>query len=490
MIQILLPILAIAAARASRNGSVWGRPIESSPVVRLLFWKFVIIVIALVVAAQCGTPVFRGILIGLVAFCLPTFLLGPVIVWLGRPRIAYYTMRGCLPLHYAGNQYAGAMLYATLSVTRMRDPTAACAWLDERLREKAVAGVLGQTILGHLAAAKGDRVTAQCLFESIDARLTRPRRSIVRVTARDWLVMDAARRGDWFAAVRYTKRGGSTSRWSRAVAGMAQTFTGLAPLPKWRLRLLWWVAPRRRRLRPLLERALAASVRERESDTGPPGDLPAALGRLAEMLAKVARPPGQVSSVEFLAAVRAVTLQLEGAEVKVQVEQRLAALDSTLSHNAGSVFSDFKSDVVELILPVVAAHPEWGAEGRDDAIIAEALRRLQGAAFETIEMRAKDLARRAAQKQSLDALSEWQSWALLCDEANRLLALQPDAKANLFEAVWRPLLNYAVFQHNHLTRHPFAQDIFRWLSAHAQAHGSGNVVVTLDKNIACYQPKD
>jgi hypothetical protein len=105
-------------------------------------------------------------------------------------------------------------------------------------------------------------------------------------------------------------------------------------------------------------------------------------------------------------------------------------------------------------------------------------------------MRAKDLARRAEKKHSLDILSEWQSWAILCDEANRFLTLQPGAKATLFEGVWRPLLSYATFQHNDKQHLALAQDIFRWLRAHSHAHASPQITVVLDKNIACYQPKD
>jgi hypothetical protein len=393
-----------------------------------------------------------------------------------------------MPLHYAGNQHVGAMLYATLSATRMREPAAACAWLDERLRAKPVKGVLGQTIFGHLAAAQGDRVTAQCLFESIDVRACPPRKSIVRVTARDWLVMDAARRGDWSAAVRYATRTGSTSRWSRAVGGMARTIDGVGMLPKWRLWLLWFVAPRRLRLRPLLQRALTASIREHQADIAPPLDLPAALARCAEVLAKIAQRSGEVSSSEFVAAVRWVTIRLESAAAKAEVGRRLAALDSALSGSTDTVMADFKSDLVQLILPVVAADPGLVSAGRDHPIIAEALRRLQEAIFESIEMRAKDLARRAEKKHSLEMLAEWQSWAILCDEANRLLTLQPSANATLFEVVWRPLLNYAVFQHNEKQRLAFAQDIFRWLRMHAG--GNRQVADVLDKNIACYQPQD
>jgi hypothetical protein len=424
----------------------------------------------------------------LVPFWLPTFCVGPLVVWLGMPRLAYWTLRCCTPILHASNQHAGAMLYATLSATRMRDPATACQRLYQRLLDKPVDGVIGQTILGHLAAMQGDRVTAQCVFESIDARPSRPQLSIVRVTARDWLVMDAARRGDWFATVRHASRGVDTSRWSRAVGGMARTFAGLPPLPNWQLRLLWWIAPRRLRLRPLLQRALMASVWKQESDLAPPHDLPAALTRLAEILTQSAQHPGEVSGAQFMAAVRWVGIRLDSADMRAQVEQRLAALDSTPGRSAAPVLSAFRSHLVELILPVVAATPQWVAADRTRPIIAEAVQRLQAKAFESIETRAKDLATRAAQKQSLDTLTEWQSWALLCDEAERLLALQPGAEATLFEVLWRPLVNYAVFQHNELKRHAFAQDIFRWLRAHAQ--GNDRVIETLDKNIACYQPKD
>lgn len=488
MIYGLLPaLLGLAMARSGRNNSTAREPM--SPGMRIVVFKFIVIFVTMCLwmTLDMSRLSRQASLAALVLFCLPRLLLSPLLIRLRMPRLTYWTMRCCLPVHYAGNQHAGAMLYATLSATRMRDPSTACARLYERFRAKPVNGVLGQTILGHLAGAQGDRVTAQCLFESIDARPRPSRQSIVRVTARDWLVMDAARRGDWFAADRYATRGGGTSRWSRAVGAMARTIDG-TPLPKWRLRLLWLVAPRRLRLRPLLERALAASARQHESDTPPPHDLPTALALLAAILTKTAQYPGKLSSAEFLAAVRGVTLRLESADMKAQIERRLAALDSTLSRSANSVVSDFKSDLVKLILPVVTAHPQLAADGRNDPVIAEALRHLQGAAFESIEMRANDLGRRAEKKHSLDILSEWQSWAVLCDEAQRLLTLQPGVKATLFEMVWRPLLNYAAFQHNEKQRLPFAQDILRWLRAHA--HSNRQAAEMLDKNLACYQPQD
>jgi hypothetical protein len=488
VIQFLPALVAIAAARAVRNG----QPQPTSPGTWILLWKFVVIVMTIFLAMAfdihnrlAGLAVQTALLL----YCLPTLLLGPLLVRLGMPRLTYWTMRCCTPMHYAGNQHVGAMLYATLTATRMRDPSTACAWLEKRFQAKPVTGVLGQTILGHLAAAQGDRVTAQCLFESIDARPIPSRRSIARVTAQDWLVMDAARRGDWFAAVRYATRSGSTSRWSRAVGAMAQIIEGVGARPSnWRLRLLWLVAPRRLWLRPLLQRALAGSIQEPDPDIPPPRDLPAALTLFAEVLAKAAQRPGAVSSSEFVAAVRWVTNRLENTDMKVQVGQRLAALDATLTANTDSVLSAFKTDVVKLILPVVGADPKLVVAGRDQPLIAEAVRDLQGRAFESIEMRTRDLAGRAEKKHSLEILSEWQSWALLCDEANRLLALQPVVKATLFEAMYRPLVSYAVFQHNEKQRPAFAQDIFRWLRA--QAGGNRQAVELLDRNIACYQPRD
>jgi hypothetical protein len=480
--------MGIAAARRGLNGS--GQREPTSPGTWIMFFKFVVIATTVCVEAalEVSGLVHLVTLAALVLFCLPTLLLSRLLVRSRMPRLTYWTMRCCMPLHYAGNQHVGAMLYATLTATRMRDPSTACVWLYERFRAKPVGGVLGQTLLGHLAAAQGDRVTAQCLFESIDARPRPSRNSIVRVTTRDWLVMDAVRQGDWSAAVRFAARDGC-SRWSRAVGGMARTIDGVGILPRWRLRLLWLVAPRRLRLRPLLQRALMASVQEpKSSDTAPPRDLPAALALLAEVLAKTAQRSGEVSSSEFVAAVRWVVIRVEAADAKVQLGQRLAALDSTLSRSADSVVSEFKSDLVKLILPVVAANPELVAAGRSHPIIAEAIQRLQATAFESIEMRAKDLARRAESKQSLDPLAEWQSWALLCVDASRLLAMQPGAKATLFALVWHPLHSYAAFQHNEKQRPTLAQDIFRWLRPHAGSNRQA--IELLDKNIACYEPQD
>jgi hypothetical protein len=81
--------------------------------------------------------------------------------------------------------------------------------------------------------------------------------------------------------------------------------------------------------------------------------------------------------------------------------------------------------------------------------------------FRDIEVQCRDY---KEQKETfLDAPFEWERWAVLRDNADRVLALDPASESALFLTMYAPVCNFAVFQHNELGRHTLAHAMFMWL---------------------------
>ena len=115
----------------------------------------------------------------------------------------------------------------------------------------------------------------------------------------------------------------------------------------------------------------------------------------------------------------------------------------------------------------------------------EAVARIRSRLFRDIDARCKDCNERQKQFLSLEPLAEWESWALMRDAADRLLALAPSSEHALFHTMYVPMCNYAVFQHNLCKRIAFAHQIFAWLRRHAESDQSACEL--LSKNMKASQ---
>ena len=78
------------------------------------------------------------------------------------------------------------------------------------------------------------------------------------------------------------------------------------------------------------------------------------------------------------------------------------------------------------------------------------------------------IADRQKGENSLASVAEWEAWAVVRDAANRLLELAPDSEIALFHAMYVPVCNFAVFQHNKCMRRALAHEIYSWLYRHSQ----------------------
>src|SRR5262249_57802436 len=113
-------------------------------------------------------------------------------------------------------------------------------WLAHRVNLAQAPRGAGVVAAGLLAALRGDRRQAGALLRIAD---TAPQKFIpvsVRTIARDWLVADAARTGDWREVVRLGRRGRGSLRWSSALAGFGERLIGDPQAGRdWLLWLSW-----------------------------------------------------------------------------------------------------------------------------------------------------------------------------------------------------------------------------------------------------------
>ena len=238
------------SARTASNGT------EISPALVALFLKVLAVIIGHAMAAQHPNPILVYVVdIVAIPVMLPTLFLQCVVVPLGLYRLAYWWTRCTVPFGFGNEFRAGAVYYGTLALARKSAAAAQIAWLQKRLPAASADTVVHDMVLALFSGMAGDHDTARTMLHSID--VTRGPRSI-RCVARDWLVADAASRGDWQAVVRRGRRGRDSFRWSYAVARMAERFDqrinrridrrnyrSAKSAPNWLLKALWWLAPRR-----------------------------------------------------------------------------------------------------------------------------------------------------------------------------------------------------------------------------------------------------
>ena len=404
---------------------------------------------------------------GFVLHFAPSWFLKQLVVPLGWPRLTYWVARIFGPIGLVKEAGAGAALYGSLALARRPPSPRLLGWLADRTNRTEVIRGTGVVTWGILAALRGDRHRARCLLLLAD---TLPRKIIsgsVRVVARDWLVADAAQNGNWREVIRLGRRGQQSLRWSYALALMGERIVGdpdgRHDLLLW---LAWLVAPRRRATLPVLRRALAVPRVPLAAEAPPAQELPDALADLAGGLAdRFAR-----KDQSLVRTTGAVEGALGSASARTRIEQRLPAIGAR--HDVDAVIEDFRRRLIDMIDPLIEETPTL-AGGEDRApLLEEAVGRIRSRLFRDIDAQCKDCNERQKQQLSLATLTEWETWAVMREAADRLLALAPSSEDALFHTMYVPMCNYAVFQHNICKRIVLANQIFTWLRQHAESDRS------------------
>ena len=445
------------------SGSIKVPPIALAFGVKLGIYVFAI---TLVQVTTTDAEVATGVL-HMVAFVLiwaPIPLLRWVVVPLRMPRTAYWTTRISSPLGLTKEIQASAVVYGALALARRSHPSEeAISWLERKLRNSEPIHGAGVVAAGLLAALRKDIDRARGLFATADRMHARLIPRSMRVIARDWLVVDAARVGNWQRVVRLGRHGMITLRWSYSMARIGERLTGNPKAwHKWQLWPCFLWAPRRRVTYPPFRRALRVPVRRSvQPDPAPSAtDFPLALGSLARALERANAHDGEL----LAQSIQAVDRNLDS--VQEMIEQRLDILGSR--RDADAVLAQFRQRLIDLVTPLIEDDPYLARGAQPGSIMEQAVWQVRRRLLGDIEARCKDYRDRTTGETSLDQIAEWETWAWLTNSANRLLELDSASESVLFQIVYAPVCNFAVYQHNGRKRIALAHDMFIWLLAYAQ----------------------
>jgi len=460
-VVLIIVIIVFLASRKSGGGSTF---------VNAVFWvsfcKIALLAILLGFAIAAG-PVALGLFapVAVLVF-LPSLVLKHVIVPLRWPRFAYWVARCLFPLAVVSEHSAGAAVYGALALARRSPLPQSIDWLQNKIDQSKAQRGAALVATGLLAGLRGDRRRTRSLLQVADALHHRAIPAGVRVIARDWLVADAARIGNWPEIIRLDRRGSRpATRWSYALARIGERLSddphGCA---NWQLWVYWAVAPRRRAMLPLLRRALQVPRVTKPGQVEPPAAaaLPDALGQLACVLDHAFAYDG----TSFAAAVSAVDAALDEPAAHALADRRLRALGTNA--DAAAVISGLRARLVDSFVPLIEESPCLARAENRSSILDQAVERVRLRLFRDVEAQCKDYDARRNRQGFTTVLAEWETWAVLRDAADRLLQLAPDSENALFRAMYVPVCNFAVYQHNTYRRLPLANEMYSWLHRHAR----------------------
>jgi hypothetical protein len=428
----------------------------------------------------------------------PTLIFERLLLPLGLPRLSYNFTAHRVQIGGSRWQYvAEGVLNAALVLLRHGGSQATLDWLHERMETVPALSEKALLASALLAALRGDQQLARFLLETaIDGERPKPSRRARRIAV-DWLQIDAARARDWSRVIRFGQRGWSSLRRSLTIACLTERLLARAEArPDWQLRLLWLLAPQRRRLAPLLRAALAtppvqppAVPQDVRRSTDVHGAVANFLGQLDALDWKHTANPDQLGPL--LQAVLQLDQQLAAPATASAIEQRLRALAAPAGIVADSVLHGLRRRLRLLLTPVVAAWPQAAAAAAAPSLrllVEEQSRQM----FAEIATHCSDFANRTRELRMIEVEAEVAAWTGLRTQAEQLLRLDPSAEETLCSSVLVPLSNFAAFQFNQrlersagqndaLCRGLLAETIFSWLAEHTgsqpeeQAHLRDNL---------------
>jgi hypothetical protein len=460
-VVVFIVIIALLAARRRGNSSP-----RVNRVFLVSFCKLLPLAVLFGLAVAAG-PLGLVWLVPAIVLLLPSLVLKHVVVPLGWPRFAYWAARCCWPMAVVSEYSAGAAVYGALALARRSPSPQSIDWLVDKIDQSQVQHGAAVVASGLLAALRGDRRQARSLLLLADALHRSAIPAGARAIARDWLLVDAARIGNWAEIIRLDRHGSRpATRWSYTLARIGERLSGdPRGCYDWQLWVYWAVAPHRRATWPLLRHALAVGRVTKPTETeasAAAATLPHALDHLARVLDHAFA----YDSMSFAAAVRAVDAALDDPATQGLADQRLRSLGS--NGDAAAVISGLRTRLVDSLVPIIEESPRLARAENRGSILDQAVERVRLRLFRDIEAQCKDYDARRNREGYVKPVGEWESWANLRNCADRLLELAPDSEMALFRATYVPVCNFAVYQHNGYRRLPLAHSMYSWLHRHAR----------------------
>jgi len=397
-----------------------------------------------------------------------------------------------------GRVLAGALALAS----RAAHDEDAATWLEGQLGERSALGAAGLVAAGLIAASRGQRDGARDMMTAaVHWETAAP--PVARVIAGEWLVADAAERGDWPTVMRLGVRDGIASPTTRFLA-FAAARVRREPLidepsaTDVGLRWLWWRSRGRKHLRALLGQALVTPrvLHFRK----PPPPPPAEAGPPVLDPAAFAGDP--LAHAQALHALWSTTPELEKQWTPTRAAELCKAWDAAF---AGPVLTRLTERCRALAVqtkPEVAAAQLRHTVGEELAALAaraqlplpalqecggigaEAAMLLRGELILGVEKLSQALRVRTKDKRALASVDELREWNALKRAYERAALLGGlEVRRVMFPDVHLNVCNYAVWLWNDRKEFGISGPLFRWLLAEAEAVGDEEAIALQRKNV-------
>lgn len=394
-----------------------------------------------------------------------------------------------------------ALAGALALLARKQHDERLATWLEGQLGKPGGLGAAGVVAAGLIAASRGQRDAARDLMHNAGSFAAERAPQVARTLANEWLVADAAARGDWATVMRLGVRPDVMSPQTRFLAFAAarvrrEPLIGEPSATDAGLRWLWWRSPDHARNRPLLLQALASPRllhprRPPPPPTPPPppidpgqfaGDPLAyaqalhALWTTAEDVEKSLSPGHLVELCKaWDAAFAGPALARLGARVTAlaTVTKAEAALGQLRRTVAGEL-AQLAARAQIPLAPLVDA----GGVGAEAALL------LRAELLGEVEKQNQALRQRTVAKRGLPAVEELREWNSLRRAYERAALLGGlEVRRLMFPDIHLHVCNYAVWLWNDRKEYSVSGPLFRWLLTEAEAVGDEEAIVLQRKNV-------
>ncbi len=453
-----------------------------------------------------------GLLILVVALCGWLVLLlasiEPLLWWVIRRAVAgrglvrtSATLARLCRTSFEHDRSGGAAMAGALALlSRTKHDERLATWLEGQLGTSGAIGAAGVVAAGMIAASRGQRDAARDLMTSAAGFEAESAPRAARVIANEWLVADAAARGDWPTVMRLGVRRDVASPQTRFLAFAAarirqQPLIGEPSATDLGLRWLWWRAPGRQRTRALLMQALAVprvlyAVRPTPKPTPsvPPldpaefaGDPLAHAQALHALWVTASEPERSLTPTHLAGLCSAWDLAFAGPATQ-RLSARSVALGTVTT--ADAALGQIRRTVGEELAALARRASVPIAALGEGGIGAEAAMLLRAELLGEVEHKNQALRARFQQKKALPAVEEMREWNALrraYEQAALLGGLE--VRRLMFPDIHLHVCNYAVWLWNDRKEYAMSTPLFRWLLAEAEAVGDEEAIALQRKNV-------
>jgi hypothetical protein len=479
--------VAFAVSRAARKGQARRyTPAETASGRAAIVWFFGIVYVLMCfgMMSEGAYILVPGLPVCAILFW-PWSLTRRVLVPLGWARPAF-RVTALSHIAWRRDTTGGAGVAAAWALLHHPSPNAELIEQFE-LRLRAKPAMRGGAVVayGLLAAGRRDLDTARALLSSVDGLHKSATPRIARKLAREWLMADAAERGDWRAVLALGRRAGPRTAISRLLTGVAARQLGepygVAPL---RLVAWWLLSGRWPATWSLLQRglhpaALAPAVDEAQM---PPLDTSEPIRSALPLHAQFLRTaPGAVRPAQLLALGQAWDAALsDGLRERLRARSLSLALlpsEEPMAKLRETVIADLVTTVREAKLPL----GKWADESE---LLGEVASRLREEILSAAEEMSRRLGQRVEAKRALPTIDEWREWLEVRRAYEQAVAVGgAGVRRLLFAQVHLDVSALAVWMFNKREEKPLANAMLAWLLAEAIAVDDADAIKLQTKNV-------